>query len=59
MKNLLLLVFVCSSLFSFSQGEKKVAIDWIPLEKAKQYANKYNKEILYSFLKKIVNIVKK
>ena len=40
MKNLLLLVFVCSSLFSFSQGEKKVAIDWIPLEKAKKYADK-------------------
>ena len=52
MKNLFLLIFVCSSLFSFSQGEKKVAIDWIPLEKAKQYATKYNKEILIFFFKK-------
>ena len=52
MKNLILLVFICSSLFSFSQGATKIEIDWIPLEKAKQYANKYNKEILIFFFKK-------
>ena len=40
MKNLFLLVFVCSSFFSFSQGAKKVAIDWIPLEKAEEFAKK-------------------
>ena len=40
MKNLLILIFVCSSFFSFSQGEKKVAIDWIPLEKAEKFAKK-------------------
>ena len=51
MKNLLILIFFCSSFFSFSQGEKKVAIDWIPLEKAKQYAKKYNKTIFIYFYK--------
>jgi thioredoxin-related protein len=51
MKNILLLVFVCSSLFSFSQGKKIVAIDWIPLEKAKEYAKKYDKTIFIYFYK--------
>ncbi|MDB0027464.1 thioredoxin family protein [Flavobacteriales bacterium] len=52
MKNLLLLVFVYSSLFSFSQGAVKTEIDWIPLEKAKKYAKKYDKNILVFFYKK-------
>ena len=52
MKNLLLLVFVCSSLFSFSQGATRVEIDWIPLEKAKKYAEKYDKTIFIYFYKK-------
>ena len=51
MKNILLLVFVCCSLFSFSQGEKKVAIDWIPLEKAEEFAKKYNKNIFILFFR--------
>ena len=51
MKNLFLLVFVCSSFFSFSQGATKTEIDWITLEKAKQYAEKYNKNILLFFYK--------
>jgi thioredoxin-related protein len=52
MKKLLVLLFVSSSLFCFSQGAKKVEIDWIPLEKAKEYSKKYNKEILIFFYKK-------
>ena len=52
MKNLIILVFICSSLFSFSQGATKVEIDWIPLQKAKEYSKKYNKEILIFFYKK-------
>ena len=52
MKKLLLLVLVCSSSFSFSQGAKQTEIDWIPLQKAKEYAKKYNKEILIFFYKK-------
>ncbi len=51
MKNLLLLVFVCSSLFSYSQGEKKTVIDWISLEKAKKFAKKYDKTIFIYFYK--------
>ena len=49
MKNLLILVLFCSSLFSFSQGEKKVSIDWIPLEKAEKFAKKYDKNIFILF----------
>ena len=49
MKKLLLLLFVCSSLFCFSQGAKKIAIDWIPLEKAEKFAKKYNKNIFILF----------
>ena len=49
MKKLLLLLFVCSSLFCFSQGAKKVAIDWITLEKAEKFAKKYNKNIFILF----------
>ena len=52
MKKLLVLLFVSSSFFCFSQGAKKVEIDWIPLEKAKEYSKKYNKEILIFFYKK-------
>ena len=49
MKNLLILIFVCSSLSSFSQGEKKIAIDWITLEKAEEFAKKYDKNIFILF----------
>ena len=52
MKKLLVLLFVSSSFFCFSQGAKKVEIDWIPLEKAKEYSKRYNKEILIFFYKK-------
>lgn len=37
---------------AFSQGALKNKIDWIPLEKAKKYAKKYDKNILVFFYKK-------
>jgi len=46
------LLLLCSSFFCFSQGATKTEIDWIPLQKAKEYAKKYNKEILIFFYKK-------
>ena len=49
MKNLLLLFLFCSSLLSFSQGEKKASIDWINIEKAEKYAEKYDKNIFILF----------
>lgn len=52
MKKLLFLLFVCSSFFCFSQGAEKKVIDWIPLEKAKKYAKKYDRNIFVYFNKK-------
>ena len=49
MKNLILIVLVCSSFFSFSQGEKKASINWINIEKAEKYAEKYDKNIFILF----------
>ena len=48
MKKLLFLFIICPLLL-FSQGAPKVAIDWIPLEKAEKFASKYNKDILIFF----------
>jgi thioredoxin-related protein len=44
------LILICCT--SFAQGEIKTEIDWIPLNKAKEYAKKYNKQILIFFYKK-------
>ena len=52
MKKLIFYLLICSPFFCFSQSEMKTQIDWIPLQKAKEYANKYNKEILIFFFKK-------
>ena len=52
MKQLVFCLLICSPFFCFSQGAPKLDIDWITLEKAKQYAKKYNKEILIFFYKK-------
>ena len=52
MKKLIFYLLVCSPFFCFSQAEMKTQIDWIPLQKAKEYAKKYNKEILIFFYKK-------
>jgi thioredoxin-related protein len=52
MKQFVFCLLICSSFFCFSQGATKTEINWIKLEKAKQYAKKYNKEILIFFYKK-------
>ena len=52
MKQLIFCLLICNSFFCFSQGSAKTEIDWIPLQKAKEYAKKYNKEILIFFYKK-------
>ena len=52
MKQFVFCLLICSSFFCFSQGATKTKIDWIPLEKAQQYAKKYNKNILIFFYKK-------
>ena len=52
MKRLVLLLLAVAPLIAFSQGSAKTEIDWIPLEKAKKYAKKYDKNILVFFYKK-------
>ena len=52
MKQIIILLFTISPLLTYSQGATKTEITWITLEKAKQYAKKYNKEILIFFYKK-------
>lgn len=52
MKKLLLLSFFVLPFISFSQGNvKNNKINWIPLEKAEEYASKYNQNILIFFYK--------
>tara|TARA_B100000902_G_C27059353_1_gene788303 strand:+ start:279 stop:776 length:498 start_codon:yes stop_codon:yes gene_type:complete len=50
MRKILILSLLCPILV-FSQGKVKTQIDWIPLEKAKEYSKKYNKNILVFFYK--------
>jgi len=50
MRKVLILLLLCPILV-LSQGEVKTQIDWIPLEKAKEYSKKYNKNILVFFYK--------
>ena len=50
MRKVLILLLLCPILV-LSQGEVKTQIDWIPLEKAKEYSKKYNKNILIFFYK--------
>jgi thioredoxin-related protein len=52
MNRLIVLILVLAPVFTFSQGAQKLEIDWIPLEKAKKYAKKYDKNILIYFYKK-------
>jgi thioredoxin-related protein len=52
MKQIIILLLIINPLLTYSQGEKKMEIDWIPLQKAKEYAKKYNKDILIFFYKK-------
>jgi len=51
MKKLLLLTLLITPIFLFSQGSSKTEIDWIPLEKAVESAEKYNLKILVYFFK--------
>ena len=51
MKQFVFCLLICSSFFCFSQGATKTEIDWIPLQKAKEYSKKYNKDILIFFYK--------
>ena len=50
MKKILILFLLCPILV-FSQGEVKTKIDWIPLEKAKEYSKKYDGKTLIFFYK--------
>ena len=52
MKRLVILLLALAPFIAFSQGAVKTEIDWIPLEKAKKYAKKYDKNILVFFYKK-------
>ena len=52
MTRLVVLILALTPIFTFAQGEPKLEIDWIPLEKAKKYAKKYDKNILIYFYKK-------
>ena len=51
-KRIVILILILAPIFTFAQGAPKTEIDWIPLQKAKEYAKKYNKEILIFFYKK-------
>ena len=52
MKKLAILLLALAPYFVFSQGQVKNEINWIPLEKAKKYAKKYDKNIFVYFYKK-------
>ena len=52
MKRLVILLLALAPFIAFSQGAIKTEIDWIPLKKAKEYAKKYDKNILVFFYKK-------
>ena len=49
MKKILILIFVLFQTILFAQGGEKLSIDWIELDKAEKYAEKYNKNILILF----------
>jgi len=52
MRRLLLISLVIIPIFSFSQGNtNNKKINWISLEKAEEYASKYNQNILIFFYK--------
>ena len=52
MKRLVILLLAITPFTAFSQGALKNKIDWIPLEKAKKYAKKYDKNIIVFLYKK-------
>ena len=52
MKRIVILILALAPILILAQGAPKLEIDWIPLEKAKKYAKKYDKNILIYFYKK-------
>ena len=52
MKKLAILLLALAPYFVFSQGQATNEINWISLEKAKEYAKKYDKNIFVYFHKK-------
>ena len=52
MKKIVVLLLAITPFFVFAQGAIKTEIDWIPLAKAKEYAKKYDKNILVFFYKR-------
>ena len=51
MKQIITLLLIINPLLTYSQGATKTEIDWITLEKAEQFAKKYDKNILIFFYK--------
>ena len=51
MKQIIILLLIINPLLTYSQGERKVVIDWIPLEKAEEFAKKYDKNIFILFFR--------
>jgi len=52
MKRIVILLLALGPYFVFSQGQATNEINWISLEKAKEYAKKYDKNIFVYFHKK-------
>ena len=52
MKKIITFLLAITPFLVFSQGAVKTEIDWIPLAKAKKYAEKYDKNILVFFYKR-------
>ena len=51
MKRIAILILTLAPILTFAQGAPKLEIDWIPLEKAIKFAEKYNQNILIFFYK--------
>ena len=51
MKRIVIVIFALAPILILAQGAPKLEIDWIPLEKAKKYAKKYDGKVLIFFYK--------
>lgn len=49
MKKILLPLFILTYLFTFSQGQERLSVQWLDLDEAEKYSEKYNKNILMFF----------
>ena len=52
MKKIFFLTLLIIPSLIFSQGQKKAAIDWIPLASAEKWSAKYDREVLIFFFRK-------